>query len=232
MACRAVLRCAALNVHLAGLLELSSAVVFCKPTALRALGSLQALSVSFIPMPSLAALSHLPQLDSLVLRQAQPVSSSQCLALARCRHLQDLSLSSMLLADMPSLAPLTGLTKLAVQVGWARCWCKGKVGGVGCWCKGKVGGVGCWCKGRWVGGAWCKGYWDRQVRVGGGLQGVALVPCRAAADGTACACQPACWRSSVRFQTACPQHAAAVWLQMVLFLTPSAAEAVMCGLCA
>lgn len=112
--------CTVLHVYPTGLLELSSAVVFCKPAALCALSSLQALSVSFIPMPSVAALSHLPQLGSLVLRQAQPVSSSQCLALARCRRLRDLSLSSVLWADMPNLAPLTGLTKLAVQVGWAQ----------------------------------------------------------------------------------------------------------------
>lgn len=100
----------------AGLLELSSAVVFCKPAALCALSSLRTLAVSFIPMPSLAALAQLPQLHSCVLKQAQPVSSSQCLALARCRHVQELSLSSVQWADVPALAPLTGLTKLAVQV--------------------------------------------------------------------------------------------------------------------
>lgn len=100
-----------------GLLELSSAVVFCQPAALRALSSLQTLSVSLIPMHSLAALAQLRQLDSLVLRQAQPVSSSQCLALARCSHLRDLSISSVQWGDIAYLAPLTGLTTLSVQVG-------------------------------------------------------------------------------------------------------------------
>jgi hypothetical protein len=92
--------------------------VFCKPAALRALSALQTLSVSLIPMASLAALASLAQLDSLVLRQAQPVSSAQCLALAACRHLADLTLSSVQWADMSHLAPLTQLTRLSVQVGW------------------------------------------------------------------------------------------------------------------
>lgn len=91
--------------------------MFCQPAALRALSSLQTLSVSLIPMPSLAALAQLPQLDSLVLRQAQPVSSNQCLALARCQHLRDLALSSVQWGDISYLAPLTGLTTLSVQVG-------------------------------------------------------------------------------------------------------------------
>jgi hypothetical protein len=91
-------------------------VVFCKPAALCALSSLQTLAVSFIPMPSLAALAQLPKLHSCVLKQAQPVSSSQCLALSRCRHVQELSLSSVQWADVPALAPLTGLTQLSLQV--------------------------------------------------------------------------------------------------------------------
>lgn len=90
--------------------------MFCKPAALRALSSLHQLSVSLIPMPSLAALAHLPVLDSLVLRQAQPVSSGQCLALARCKHLRGLTVSSLAWPDVAHLAPLTGLTELSLQV--------------------------------------------------------------------------------------------------------------------
>lgn len=99
-----------------GLLELSSAVVFCRPSALAALTGLQRLAVSLIPMPSLAALNKLPFLHSLVLQQAQPLARSQCSSLARCQGLSSLSLSSVQWADLVQLAPLTSLSALSVQV--------------------------------------------------------------------------------------------------------------------
>jgi hypothetical protein len=90
--------------------------VFCRPTALRALSNLSSLTVSLVPMPSLPALDGLPQLKNFVLQQAQPLSSSQCNALARCQWLQRLSLICVQWGDLAHLAPLTSLTSLAVQV--------------------------------------------------------------------------------------------------------------------
>lgn len=91
-------------------------MTFCSPGALAALSALRALTISLVPVPSLAGLAALPALRELELAQAQPLSAAQAAALARCRSLAVLSVSSLAWPDIPELAALSCLSALSLTV--------------------------------------------------------------------------------------------------------------------
>lgn len=72
--------------------------------------------MSLVPVPCLACLRQLGQLRYLSLQQALPVTGAQCISLAGCQQLHVLSLSSVQWADVPKLAPLSGLQGLSLQI--------------------------------------------------------------------------------------------------------------------
>lgn len=90
--------------------------MFCGPAALVRLCSLVRLSVALVPVPCLTCLQQLDQLRHLSLQQAQPLTGAQCVCLAGCQQLHSLSLSSIQWADVPKLAPLSGLQGLSLQI--------------------------------------------------------------------------------------------------------------------